>query len=66
MTIEEAKTKICPFISNVIGDADGRNNTVMVECVADDCMAWVKTWDNGVPATEDKTNSGYCERLRKK
>ena len=64
MTIEEAEKKICPFMNANAGKAKSWNE--IYKCVPRDCMAWVRTWDNGVPATEDETNSGYCERLRKK
>lgn len=78
MRVEEAKTKICPFMSTDNGEYD------YVKCKTSECMAWVTTKtihdtltdkiavDNGngtmsvknVPMQlEHKDQEGYCKRI---
>lgn len=77
MTIEEAKTKVCPFMSNSVANAtDG--TWWEVKCICGNCMAWqytketsdeieTKTFD-GIEKTRNKPlleneKEGYCKRL---
>ena len=73
LTIEEAKTKICPFMSNAIACdhpkyIDGA--LIEVKCRADKCMAWkfaeeLETKESGITVSSGKlsTTNGYCSRL---
>ena len=46
LTEEEAKTKICPTMSSVVGDGQGKDGCPLVGCLASECMnwAWHKNW----------------------
>ena len=66
MEVDEAKTKICPFMGCVekFGNPEGGY------CITDKCMAWEFEWElkkgsSGVMIRSDKksTTYGYCKRL---
>ncbi len=40
MKVEEAKTKVCPFISDVYVNENNEIKTLVVNCIGDKCMAW--------------------------
>ena len=68
MTIDEAKTKICPFMAKPLSEQRQYDNWEF--CIVGDCMAWQYTLASGnanIPNsdTELKTDSGYCKRLGK-
>ena len=74
LTIEEAKTKICPFMSNpVVRTIDLIKNTSSLSasaCLADKCMEWkfaeeLETKESGITVSAGKlsTTNGYCSRL---
>lgn len=68
MKAEEAKTKICPFMSNaVVRLSDWFKNRSSLSCSfcrADECMAWefYDECSSGL-TTLKSTKSGYCKRL---
>ena len=78
MKLEEAKTKVCPFIvdttmqesSNACGYTNIPRN---IKCVASECMAWcfTKVYSGtpnlyGIyPKEEVSAIDGYCVRLAK-
>ena len=78
MKVEEAKTKVCPFIQHLCL-ATGVGSHAMtpyshlnINCIADECMAWEwagETKDNGYGAKcltgKLSTTQGYCKRLEK-
>ena len=44
MKASEAKTKVCPFISNILpAEDDGFQYGWKVNCICGDCMAWEYT-----------------------
>ena len=74
MTIDEAKTKICPFMSNsVIRTNDYIKNSSSLSCSAclvDKCMAWkfaeeFETKESGITVSTGKQSKthGYCKRI---
>lgn len=75
MTEDEAKTRWCPFVRNVIDSADyaagNRFDTSseslqqMTRCIGSGCMAWrwtlePRTETHGSGLTEDFIGGGYC------
>ena len=68
MTIQEAKTKICPFMSNaVVRSKDlftNKSSLSASPCLADKCIAWEFN-DQCAPGstTVKSTTDGYCKRL---
>lgn len=72
MKVEEAKTKICPFILNNDGWA---NKEEFFEpyanclCITDKCMAWewvteaLPTGKLGSFDYQTNTTDGYCKRI---
>lgn len=78
MKLEEAKTKVCPFIVDVTmqepSNAYGCTNIPRnINCIASECMAWcfTKVYSGtpnlyGIyPNEEISTIEGYCVRLAK-
>ena len=78
MKLEEAKTKVCPFIIDVTmqepSSACGCTNIPRnINCVASECMAWcfTKVYSGtpnlyGIyPKEEVSAVEGYCVRLAK-
>lgn len=71
MKTEEAKKKMCPFISGIIVRPidwiTNSSSTANVMCRADGCMAWVQqdeerwTEDNKLETVKD---CGYCVRVK--
>lgn len=43
MTVEEAKTKVCPFMNGFTYYHDGTLGAQAFKCVCGDCMAWQYT-----------------------
>ena len=69
MTIQEAKTKICPFMSNaVVRSKDWFTNKSSLSaspCLADKCIAWEFNDQCASGSTTVKsTSDGYCKRLQ--
>ena len=66
MKVEEAKTKVCPFIA-FSESHYSEMGTTSINCICDDCMAWqyqdTKFVGEGLVDTTHKTNQGYCKRL---
>ena len=68
MTVDEAKTKICPFMSGIITTRsdwfknEGTLGTIM--CRVDKCMAWefYNQCASGLTTVKSTTN-GYCKRI---
>ena len=78
MKLEEAKTKVCPFIVDVTmqepSSACGCTNIPRnINCITSECMAWcfTKVYSGtpnlyGIyPNEEVSTTDGYCVRLVK-
>ena len=67
MTIQEAKTKICPFIENKGKDvtySDFRDVPKNIHCLCEKCMAWEFNDQCASGSTTVKsTSDGYCKRL---
>ena len=68
MKIQEAKTKICPFMSNaVVRSKDWFTNKSSLSastCLADKCIAWeFNTKITADLETVESTTDGYCKRL---
>ena len=54
MKVSEAKTKVCPFISNILpAEDDGFQYGWKVNCTCGDCMAWEYTKEYEVQAFRD-------------
>ena len=65
MTEEEAKTKVCPFLSDGIFHTMGLNNVssdylARKDCIASDCMMW-KTTDNECRPQNNENQKEICE-----
>lgn len=71
MTIDEAKTKICPFMVEYTFEANDCTATKYKNCICGDCMAW--EWEtiyknqNRLPPLPigKSTTNGYCKRIEK-
>ena len=68
MTVEEAKTKVCPFIQHMCEpypNERSRKDLRNIKCICGDCMAWkweVVAYDQYTPLTLS-TTEGYCARI---
>ena len=69
MTQDEAKTKVCPFMSNAFAadTPDLRNgDLIKVYCIGVDCMAWEWEKLGSIPNEQLISDTdGYCKRLEK-
>lgn len=65
MTVQDAKTKVCPFMSGCLSN-EHHAGFYEVKCVASNCMAWIHTdikTLNGKSVNNEATNTGYCLRI---
>jgi len=63
MTVKEAETKVCPFISNCVS-TDTHAGPYTTLCITGGCMAWqYQNPDNWFNTCDKVTTHGYCKRL---
>ena len=69
MRIDEAKTKVCPFMVDCTFKVNDCIATRYKNCIGNECMAW--EWENksdgkgGYFSDCKSTTDGYCKRIDK-
>lgn len=62
MLVGEAKEKVCPFISGVVGNATDVGE-YPVNCICGDCMAWEYTKEYNVKYANDMMDEANFKAL---
>lgn len=70
MKVEEAKTKVCPFIAGTRFEWENPGEPINIKCICGNCMAWVDTTPKDVSTAKiiqkiypSPEPSGYCARV---
>jgi hypothetical protein len=65
MKVEEAKKKVCPFMSHHVSSTMDDILLATANCICGDCMAWEYDWmldgSGNEPCENEK--EGHCKRI---